>query len=603
MIFFTGEDWETAEADNYKKLLTDKIGQFLTRPLVAGSLTTFLEKDFKTGEIAASRIWFLLFDLHRVVLYDDDLSGKNARIRDISYFLGDITTEKHLKLLKACALKFPVVPADFERTLEILPFFLEQDRPGWTTAFNTLSGEVTSARASKHPLTRSENSKPDAEYLQSRPVGSGGRGFQFPKIEPDISAETNVIRFSDLRINALSIPVGRSMVAWREGKDKFICGGKHVVPNGAEIISWCESLERFQVMYRPSNADLTRASYTALGDRAVNPDNLFYTTRNWKFDPADSIYWTTAVELSSGRSKYVPAQEIWFDTGNLEGEKLWITNTTNGCAVGGNFEEAVLFAILEAVERDAFLTCWYLEKKCRRIEIENLKNEHLHFLLAKLRYLKPQYEINFLDLHNDLEIPCVLAAAIRKSGTGPKFFCAVASGLNYAGAAFSALKDIQNLLSFPPTAEETEKFQTLQKEPTKILEPEEHQGIYTLDKMFEKVAFFDSGIACSFDELESRELTDENEKIYDAKTLIERLNESCQKAGIALFYKDITHESLKEKNFRCVKVIGEGLFPMWYGYYNIRVNLTERLKKLSVKANGREISELSELNLEIHPFG
>ena len=84
--------------------------------------------------------------------------------------------------------------------------------------------------------------------------------------------------------------------------------------------------------------------------------------------------------------------------------------------------------------------------------------------------------------------------------------------------------------------------------------------------MFEKVAFFDSGIACSFDELESRELTNEDEKIYDAKTLIEKLNESCRRAGIALFYKDITHESLKEKNFRCVKVIGEGLFPMWYGY-------------------------------------
>ena len=130
MIFFTGEDWKTAEADNYKKLLTDKIGQFLTRPLVVGSLTTFLEKDYNTGEIASSRIWFLLFDLHRFVLYDDDLSGKNARIRDVSYFLGDVTTEKHLKLLRACGLKFPVVPADFERILEILPFFLEQDRPG-----------------------------------------------------------------------------------------------------------------------------------------------------------------------------------------------------------------------------------------------------------------------------------------------------------------------------------------------------------------------------------------------------------------------------------------------------------------------------------------
>ena len=41
-------------------------------------------------------------------------------------------------------------------------------------------------------------------------------------------------------------------------------------------------------MYRPSNAESDRASYTAMGDRAaVNPDNLFYTTRNRRFEPAD----------------------------------------------------------------------------------------------------------------------------------------------------------------------------------------------------------------------------------------------------------------------------------------------------------------------------
>ena len=282
---------------------------------------------------------------------------------------------------------------------------------------------------------------------------------------------------------------------------------------------------------------------------------------------------------------------------------MWIINTTNGCAVGGSFEEAVLFAILEVVERDSFLTAWYLKKSCRRIETKDLKGEQLHFLLSKIKYLKPQYEITFLDLQNDLKIPSVLAIAVRKSGTGPKFFCGVASGLNYAGAAFSALKDVQNLLAFPPTPAENERFQTLQNNQSEILDPEEHQGIYTLDEMFEKVSFFDSGTAVSFDELEPLELTNQKEEVYDIKNLIEKLDTACRKADISLYFRDITHQSLKEKQLRCVKVIGEDLFPMWYGYNNIRINLTERLQKLSLEINGRKISKLSELNLEIHPFG
>jgi thiazole/oxazole-forming peptide maturase SagD family component len=609
MLYFTGKDWQLDESESYKKRLADEIGNFLTRPLIIGSLTTFLEGNYKAAAgVSSDRAWFLLLDLHRFLIYDDDFSDKHARIEDIAYFLNDITTEKHLKLLKLYESKSPVCPANFERVLAILPFFLQANRPGWSVTFNTITGEIISARASKHPLNESiypERSKLIEENLkiESRAVGSDGRGLEFPRLEESVSPEANIIRFSDVRSNALSIPVGRSLVAWRQGEDKFICGGKHTVPDRAELISLFESLERFQVMYHSPASKLIRASYAELNEKSINPDELFYSSRNQTFDPETPIYWTEAFEVLTGDSTLVPAQEIWFDTANLDGEKLWITNTTNGCAVGGNFEEAVLFGILEAIERDSFLTCWYLKKPCKRIEAENLKNEQLHLLLSKIEYLKPQYEIIFLDLRNDLNIPVVLAMSVRKYGTGPKFFLAVASGLNYASAAFSALKDIQNLLSFPPTPEENSLFQRLQKNQTQILQPEEHQGIYTLDEMFEKVSFFDSGEICPSETLALYELTDEREEAYDIKSLIEKLNTACRQVGVSLFYKNITHQSLSEKGFQCVKIIGKGLFPMWYGYYNIRAGLTQRLKKISLEEKQEKISDLSELNLEIHPFG
>lgn len=605
MFFFTGEDWLSDEAEDFKKLITDKIGAFIKRPIVIGSLTTFLNDRQELSPIHAPRNWFLLLDIHRVVLYDDDFSENHARIGDLSFFINDITSANHLRAVDLYGANHPVIPTDFERVLNILPVFLQQDRPGWAVDLNTVTGIINYACASKHPLSKADQSQRVSDQLIINPlqIGSNGRGLTFRKLEPDISTESNIVRLSDLRINDLSISAGRSMVVWREGIDKFICGGKSIIPADAEMISVCESLERFQVMYHPPDTELVRQSYNELGDKAVNPDTLFFNTRNKTFDPDAPIYWAEAFELKSGNRKLVPAQEIWFDTTLLKDETVWITNTTSGCAVGGSFEEALLFGILEKVERDSFLSCWYLKKTCRRIEPDSLVHEHLNLLLSKLRYLKPNYEVTFLDLRNDLNVPTVLVTAVRKTGTGPKFFCAVASALNYAAAAFSALKDVQNLLCFPPTREQTERFETLIEDQTKVSDPEDHQGIYTIDSMFEKLAFFDSGETVHQDELEFYELTNKREKIYDIKSIIGKLENNCRKVGAALYCRDISHHSLKMKNLSCVKVISENLFPIWYGYYNNRISINDRLKQMAISETGKIISGLDDIDTGIHPFG
>jgi ribosomal protein S12 methylthiotransferase accessory factor len=543
--------------------------------------------------------------LHRFLIYEDDFSEKNARIQDIAYFISDVTEKKHLKLLANYGLKSPVLPLDLERSLDIIPFFFGNPRPGRSINFNTITSEIVSTQASPHPLLKSpgkHQTRSKAIRLKSYKVGENGRKNEFPKLHANASAEANMIRFSDVRINDLSMPAARSLIARREGKDKFICGGKHSISKASEIISLCESMERFQVIFRPPETELVFNSYSEIKETAVNPENLFYSVGKQVFNPAEKMYWTEAFNFLAEK-KLVPAQEIWFDTQQLPGEKLWIMNTTNGCAVGGSFEEATLFAILEVIERDSFLTSWYLRKPCKRIKAEELKHEQLHFLLAKIKYFKPQFDIIFLDLRNDLNVPAVLALSIRKKGVGPKFLCGVASGLNYANAAFSALKDIQNLLCFTPTIEETRLFEKLADDKTKILNPEEHQGIFTLDKMFKDTDFFDSGEFCSYPDIAQYELTESKTTSYDVKTLIEKLNLLCQKAGSNLYYKDISHKSLKDKGFWCVKIIPENLFPMWYGYYNKRLSFTERLKSIALSEKNEIISSTAQINQEIHPFG
>jgi len=97
------------------------------------------------------------------------------------------------------------------------------------------------------------------------------------------------------------------------------------------------------VMYRP-------AQY-------ASPD-FFYQP----FDPAHSYPWTAAVDLISGKSVHVLA-ELVFSRDSLTAQgyatpRPYTQVTSSGCAAGVSLEDASLRALLEVIERDAFMRHW-----------------------------------------------------------------------------------------------------------------------------------------------------------------------------------------------------------------------------------------------------
>ena len=143
----------------------------------------------------------------------------------------------------------------------------------------------------------------------------------------------------------------------------------------------------------------------------------------------------------------MPAQEIWFNTDRFQDEHLCVTSTTNACAVGQCLEEAALFALFEAIERDAFLTTWYLRRTCDQITASSVRFEPFQLLWARLRARFPNYRFHFFDICSDVTIPSVALVAVRTSGTGPKMLLTAATHLFAERAMFSALKDLGVSLS------------------------------------------------------------------------------------------------------------------------------------------------------------
>lgn len=157
--------------------------------------------------------------------------------------------------------------------------------------------------------------------------------------------------------------VGDDLSAVRNGS-----GGYHHDRRAARAAALAETAERYSGCYVPTSELLT-ASAAELGRDAVAPDRfaLFHPRQHaaagLPFEPftrETRIRWTRATALPGGEPAWLPAQLVylgWRD--RPAGEQRIGFATSNGLACGATREEATVAALLEALERDAFMITWY----------------------------------------------------------------------------------------------------------------------------------------------------------------------------------------------------------------------------------------------------
>ena len=130
-------------------------------------------------------------------------------------------------------------------------------------------------------------------------------------------------------------------------------------------LAFLEGLERYAGTHRRRPEPPLVAAYDELGDRALDPRTCgVYADRTYdedpalrRFDPGRPIPWVRGHRLPDGRPVLVPARLVHYSAGVAADS--FVFECSNGCATGSCLEEAVLFGLLELVERDAFLLGWY----------------------------------------------------------------------------------------------------------------------------------------------------------------------------------------------------------------------------------------------------
>jgi ribosomal protein S12 methylthiotransferase accessory factor len=580
----------------------------LDRPLVVDSVLALSGEGRREHQPWAWPVTYLLFDFQHVFLYDEVREGPpriDSAVRSIIDGYGMQPFELLARHVEEGAFQPPVLLG----SLDLLTSLWADFRPGVLTALGLTTGQIERAAVKIHPSSPEAGLEPRPDSgprFRQRLTGASLRQRPPAGLEDFVSRLVGVVRRQQTIWEYMSLPIGLSLLMWHQGRRQESCFGKGAREESAAAVAICEALERFQVAYHRSGQELIYGTLQDLArdwpGRIVDPRDLFFGRSPDCPEDLLTIYradmpmhWTRACSVF-GDEVLVPAQEIWYSARELPGEPVLVEQTTNGYALGSCVEEAALFALLEAIERDAYLLMWYLRRPCAEIDPDSIADEQFQLLRRRWELEFRDYSFHLFDITADTAVPAVAAMAVRRRGQGPKTFHGAAARLSAERACRVALEDIAG---FSPHMDESrsQRSRHLLAHPEEIRRPEDHGALYSLDEPFDRLGFLDldGGPQIDIQDVQRKGLiaAAAPPELYDLREVLERLSRHLEGCGARVFFKDITHLAVGERGLCCVKAITPGLHPLWFGHRKRRFGITERLERLG---------GAPPYNLEVHPF-
>lgn len=393
---------------------------------------------------------------------------------------------------------------------------------------------------------------------------------------------------------------------------RYYSYGRNMTLQDSEMAAEFEMMERYAAIVPHSKPDLI-GSYLQLrkaGKPMVSPECLSLNViddtvvRRYGFKPYsdEKIYrWTRTVNLADEQDYYLPEQVMYYNAQLVSGEKRFIYETSNGCAMGGTYEEAIVYGLLEVVERDAFLMHWYNRVAPVQLNVTTIKNSCLVDIIRYMTCIG--YDLRVMDITMETGIPAIWVAAIDKNYHGKvKCYNAAGAHMNPEKALEAALVEVVTSIGIYDKMVRKgfldERLSQLSDNPDAVENMEDHVYFYSMEENFKYIESYY-----------------QNEKIVD---FVERFSQWYQSDNHTFtldevvgrfinYHPDIyvgvlESEANNELGLYCIKTIVPSMLAMTFGVKNQRLNL-ERIQKGAVIAGivDREISEI-DINVVPHPF-
>jgi ribosomal protein S12 methylthiotransferase accessory factor len=320
------------------------------------------------------------------------------------------------------------------------------------------------------------------------------------------------------------------------------------------------------------------------------------------FSRERKIPWVWGYSFRTERPILVPEQMVYYldyRTDHLN----FVQECSNGCATGSSLEEAILFGLLELIERDTFLIAWYAKLGLPRIDHRSCQSKETLFMADRIDKLG--YDLHLFDMRLDLSPPTVMGVGVRRGkGLGNMLFAA-GSGLDPEDAIRAALCEVASYVhDFDVRVKSRQdELRPMIEDYTKVTELQHHGLLYGLPEMASQADFL-------FRTQELHSVADLYQGWMEKRPQSLDLRDDLQycitevlNRGMDVIVVDQTCAEQERVGVKVACVIAPGLMPMDFGWDRQRVFDLPRLRTVPRTSGFLETNfDLAMSNRAPHPF-
>ncbi|QHT61137.1 TOMM precursor leader peptide-binding protein [Paenibacillus lycopersici] len=368
-----------------------------------------------------------------------------------------------------------------------------------------------------------------------------------------------------------------------------------------------EGIERYCGFAPRGKRTVVYDSYANLKDTAMDPARVGFHAREQlaqpdfpfePYDPDSIMPWVWGYSFLQERPVLIPERLAYYSVGQ---EGSFVYEISNGCAIGGSREEAILYGILEVVERDSFLMTWYARLPVPRLDYRSSGDKELMLMIDRVRAVTG-YDVRLYNTTMENGIPSIWAVAKGGPDRELNLVCAAGAHLDPVRAARSAIHELAVAITRLENRwqERQEEAEAMVHDSFLVQNMEDHALLYCLPQAEERLGFLLD---------EQRPLRTFGEEFGpvvmhdDLTDDLQQVLRTFRSLNLDVIVVDQSSSETLRNGLHCVKVLIPGMLPMTFGHGYSRLSGLDRVLEVPMKL-GYAKKKLSpaELNPYPHPF-
>ncbi|MFK3937451.1 YcaO-like family protein [Alkalihalobacillus sp. NPDC078783] len=402
------------------------------------------------------------------------------------------------------------------------------------------------------------------------------------------------------------------------GPRSYDAHGRNKTYRKAFFTSILEGLERLHGL-TPASKTVVLESEQSLNEKAWNFVTLnqfiHFEERHYahskfnykKYDTNNRIFWRNVYSLTNQEYVLAPEQIIYFASNEFyedSQQQIYLSDSSNGTALGSNTIEASLGGLFELIERDAFLVHWYSKSSPLRLDhVDQLDSREINMMIAYLHAFG--YEVHIFDITLESEVPTywVLLELREDDDSKIAFYTTAGTNIDPVKALESALIEastsIRAFIGYKEKKYQDKEVNDYINDYSKVEQLEDHLFLYSSKKMAFAFQFAVNtnrridAVQSMIHHKKKMQFFSSQDQLFNA--LIKKLSNYHDQ----ILQANLTSESLRRFELNCVKIVVPSMQNVSFGYLYQNINRS-RIKQ-AVQLNDLD-GQTEVMNNEPHPF-